>query len=104
MIPQDILCQLLDEDLKQEMMSSSPPQTLSVTNGLTPLRKAHQLPAGLHDLSLSPSVVISRLSELDSPPLPAGDKAIRSESRVQTQNCRTLTSLLGTARDKKIVL
>ncbi|XP_029001649.1 origin recognition complex subunit 1 [Betta splendens] len=90
MIHQDVLSQLLDEDLEQEVMlaqrlSSSPPQTLSVTNSLSPLKKAHRAPGGLPDASLKPTVVINRLSGLDSPPSPTGDEATSPQQQLEVE-------------------
>lgn len=80
---EDVLSQLLDEELESEAMlaqrlSSSPPQALPLTHGLTPLRKPHRTAAAQDGIPLKPSVVVLSkrpLSELISPPTSA-----RSES------------------------
>ncbi len=102
-IRDDVLSQLLDEELEAEVMfaqrlSASPPQALPLTHSLTPLRKTHKAPASEDAPLLKPSVVLLNRrppSEANSPPSPAGDESIRSESTLSftvTSSCAPIRS------------
>lgn len=102
-IHDDVLSQLLNEELEAEVMfaqrlSASPPQALPLTHSLTPLRKAHRAPTSEDAPPLKLSIVpLNRTSpsEVNSPPSPAGDESIRSESTLSftvTSSCAPFRS------------
>ncbi|XP_029285938.1 origin recognition complex subunit 1 isoform X2 [Cottoperca gobio] len=98
MISEDLMSQLLDEELKSEVMlaqrlSLSPPQAVPLKHSLTPLRKNHRAPTAQGSFPLKPSAVVLNkmsLSEMNGSPSSARLDSTRATTPSQKWEPKTL--------------